>query len=60
LESLGISTPKLKEINDLNEVGSLVENIKQMYLQEYKSSSIFTDSDKSEIQDFLDNKATPK
>jgi hypothetical protein len=43
LESLGVSTPKLNEINDLDEIRNLVENLKQMYLQEYKSASVFTD-----------------
>jgi hypothetical protein len=43
LESLGISKPKLNELNDLNELGNLAENLKQMYLQDYKSTSVFTD-----------------
>jgi len=43
LESLGISTPKLNELNDVQEIGNLVQNIKEMYLQKYKSTSVFTD-----------------
>jgi hypothetical protein len=43
LESLGISTPKLNELNDVHEIGNLVQKIKQMYFQKYKSTSVFTD-----------------
>jgi len=43
LESLGLETPKLNEINDSYEVENLVENLKQMLYQEYKSTDIFTD-----------------
>ena len=30
LESLGLETPKLNELNDSYEVGNLVDNLKQM------------------------------
>lgn len=43
LESLGLSTVKLNELNDIHEIGNLVENLKQMFLQEYRSSATFTD-----------------
>jgi hypothetical protein len=43
LESLGLGTPKLNELNDSYEVENLVENLKQMLYQEYKSTDIFTD-----------------
>lgn len=38
LESLGIRSKKLNELNDVYEVKNLVENIKQNLFQEYKSS----------------------
>lgn len=40
LESLGIGTnkPKLNDLNDLYEIGNLVDNIKQKYIKEYKSA----------------------
>ena len=38
LESLGLQTPKLNELNDVYEVGNLVENIKQSLFQDFKSS----------------------
>jgi len=38
LESLGIKSKKLNELNDVYEVKNLVENIKQNLFQEYKSS----------------------
>ena len=43
LESLGIKTPQLNELNDGYEIGNLIENLKQMYIQDYKSNSTFTD-----------------
>ena len=43
LESLGLETPKLNELNDSYEVENLVENLKQMYFQEYKSMPMFSD-----------------
>jgi hypothetical protein len=43
LESLGLSTSKLNELNDVDEIGNLVENLKQMFIQDYKSTSVFTD-----------------
>jgi hypothetical protein len=43
LESLGLETPKLNELNDSYEVENLVENLKQMLFQEYKSMPVFTD-----------------
>ena len=43
LESLGLQTRKLNELNDFYEVENLVENLKQMFYQEYKSMPVFTD-----------------
>ena len=43
LESLGLETQKLNELNDSYEVGNLVDNLKQMLFVEYKSMSVFTD-----------------
>lgn len=43
LESLGIETPQLNELNDSYEVKNLVENIKRMFYQEYKTTHVFTD-----------------
>jgi hypothetical protein len=43
LESLGLETKKLNELNDSHEVENLVENLKQMLFQEYKSMPVFTD-----------------
>jgi hypothetical protein len=39
LESLGLETRQLNELNDSYEV----ENLKQMLFQDYKSMPIFTD-----------------
>ena len=38
LESLGIRSKNLNELNDVYEVKNLVENIKQTLFQDYKSS----------------------
>jgi hypothetical protein len=38
LESLGIRSKILNELNDVYEVKNLVENIKQTLFQDYKSS----------------------
>ena len=43
LESLGLETPKLNELNDSYEVEKLVDNLKQMLYQDYKSTHVFTD-----------------
>jgi hypothetical protein len=43
LESLGLESPDLNELNDSYEVGNLVDNIKQMLFVEYKSMPVFTD-----------------
>ena len=43
LESLGLRTRKLNELNDSYEVGNLVENLKQMLFQDYKSMAVFSD-----------------
>ena len=43
LESLGLATPKLNELNDSYEVGNLVNNLKRMLFVEYKSMQGFTD-----------------
>ena len=42
LESLGLETQKLNELNDSYVVGNLVDNLKQMLFVEYKSMSVFT------------------
>lgn len=38
LDSLGIKSKKLNELNDVYEVKNLVENIKQILFQDFKSS----------------------
>ena len=43
LESLGLETPKLNELNDSYEVENLVDSLKQMLFVEYKSMPVFTD-----------------
>ena len=43
LQSLGLHTPKLNELNDGYEIGNLIENLKQMYFQEYESTCTLTD-----------------
>ena len=43
LESLGLEPLNLNELNDSYEVEYLVKNLKQMYYQEYKSMSVFSD-----------------
>jgi hypothetical protein len=43
LESLGLEMPKLNELNDSYEIENLVENLKQILFQEYKSMPVFTD-----------------
>ena len=43
LESLGLKTEKLNELNDSYEVKTLVENLKQMLFQDYKSMHVFSD-----------------
>lgn len=43
LESLGLSSRKLNELNDDYEIDSLVENIKQGLIQEYRFTSSFAD-----------------
>jgi len=43
LESLGLETPRLNELNDSYEVKNLVDNLKQMLYQGYKSTHVFTD-----------------
>jgi hypothetical protein len=43
LESLGLETKKLNELNDSYEVENLVDNLKQMHFQDYKSMPVFTD-----------------
>ena len=43
LESLGLQTPKLNELNDSYEIENLVENLKQKHYQDYKSMLVFTD-----------------
>ena len=36
LESLGIRTGKLNELNDLYEIQNLVDHLKQTFIQDYK------------------------
>ena len=43
LESVGLQTPKLNELNDSYEVENLVENLKQKLFQDYKSMPVFSD-----------------
>ena len=43
LESLGLETLNLNELNDSYEVENLVDNLKQKFFQDYKSMSVFTD-----------------
>ena len=43
LESLGLETPNLNELNDSYEVENLVEKLKQMLFKDYKSMHVFTD-----------------
>ena len=43
LESLGLETSKVNELNDSYEVENLVENLKQNFYQEYKSMNLFSD-----------------
>jgi hypothetical protein len=43
LESLGLNTQNLNEFKDSYEIGNLVENLKQMLFQDYKSMPVFTD-----------------
>ncbi len=43
LVSLGLDTPKLNDLNDNYEIDNLIENLKQMYYQDYKSTTVFTD-----------------
>jgi len=43
LESLGLISMKLNELNDSYEVKNLVENLKQMFFQDYKSMPVFSD-----------------
>ena len=43
LDSLGLEIPNLNELNDSYEVENLVENLKQMLFQDYKSMPVFTD-----------------
>jgi hypothetical protein len=43
LESVGLETPKLNELNDSYEVENLVENLKQKLFRDYKSMPVFSD-----------------
>jgi len=43
LESLGLETLNLNELNDSYEVENLVENLKQMYFEDHNSMPVFTD-----------------
>ena len=43
LESLGLSTAKLNEFNSVDEIENLVENLKQMLIEDYKTTSLFAD-----------------
>ena len=37
LESLGISVKKINDLNDAYELENLIENIKQTWIQDYKT-----------------------
>ncbi len=37
LESLGISTKRINELNDLKEIRNLTENIKEAFYHDYKA-----------------------
>jgi hypothetical protein len=37
LESLGLHIKKINDLNDAQELGDLIENIKQTYFQDYKT-----------------------
>jgi hypothetical protein len=37
LDSLGISTKRISELNDLKEIRNLTENIKQAFYQDYET-----------------------
>ncbi len=37
LDSLGINTKRINELNDLKEIRNLTENIKQGFYQDYKT-----------------------
>jgi hypothetical protein len=41
LESLGLTTVRLNEFNDNEELGSLVKSIKEEFLAEYRKGSSF-------------------
>ena len=43
LESLGLESLNLNELNDAYDVGNLVENLKQRLFQKYKTMPVFTD-----------------
>ena len=43
LESLGLSIKELNELNDDYELENLLYNLKQMLIQEYKTTPRFTD-----------------
>ena len=38
LDSLGVTPNKVNELNDISEISSLTENLKQCYYQDYKGS----------------------
>jgi hypothetical protein len=42
LESLGLETRQLNELNDSYEVENLVVNLKQKFYLDYKSTDVFT------------------
>ena len=43
LESLGLKSKKLNVLNDSYEVKNPVENLKQMFFQDYKSLPVYSD-----------------
>ena len=43
LESLGLSIKELNELNNDYELENLLYNLKQMLIQEYKTTPTFTD-----------------
>ena len=43
LESLGLSIKRLNELNDVYELENLMDHLKQTLIQEYETTSTFTD-----------------
>lgn len=43
LESLGLRISNMNKLNDVEEIENLVDNLKQQFIRDYKSSVVFTD-----------------